>query len=442
MKNILLLGAGKSATILIEYLLQHAQSHQWHLTIADADVTHILEKTRGLHHAASVSVDASNAEQLSQLVSEADIVVSMLPAAMHPMVAEICVAEGKHLLTASYISPQMQALDEAAKQKGVLLLNEMGLDPGIDHLSAMQMLDKIKAEGGVVTSFKSFCGGLMAPDSNTNPWGYKFTWNPRNVVLAGQSTARYIENSKLKFIPYTRLFTHLEEFTFSQYGRFEGYPNRDSMLYSRAYGLEDTKTMLRGTLRYPNFCQAWACLVNLGLTDDSFAINTNGLRYIDIVEALLPKGVAPTLPAIAKFLNIDEDGIIMQMLVYTGIFSTDPIAIGKSSPAQILQHLLEDRWKLAPTDLDLVLLAHEVEYHIGNQHYKHTATLAVKGNDSLHTAMAKTVGLPLGIAAKLLLTGKLHLTGVQMPLYPSIYNPVLTELAELGITFEHQISTI
>ncbi|UPT69160.1 MAG: saccharopine dehydrogenase NADP-binding domain-containing protein [Sphingobacteriales bacterium JAD_PAG50586_3] len=441
MKQILLIGAGKSATVLIDYLLNNAGTYGWHLTIGDADPHTAASKLKGHSHGSVTLFNADDDSTRDELVSRADLVISMLPATMHVPVAHSCIKFGKHLITASYVSPEMAVLDEQAKERGCVLLNEMGLDPGIDHMSALQIIHRIQNEGGKITSFKSFTGGLVAPESIDNPWGYKFTWNPRNVIVAGQSTARYLHNCKLKFIPYNRLFKNVEQFDIAGLGMLEGYANRDSLGYIEPYNLHGISTMLRGTLRYKNYCNAWDCFVQLGLTDDSFIIpHSENLSYIELVQSLLPEGITADEASLIAFLGLDNRPELFAMLQWTGIFSNDKAGIPDASPARLLQHLLEQKWKLNPGDLDLVVMLHEFEYTLNGQAKKVTSTLALKGDDALHTAMAKTVGLPVAIAAKLILTGKWQLSGVKIPNEPLIYNPVLQELEEHGVIFNEIVT--
>ncbi len=436
MKQILLIGAGKSATVLIDYLLDNGGKYGWHLTIADSDPLAAASKLKGHAHGSAVFFNADDAATREELVSRADLVISMLPAFMHTPVAQSCVLHGKHLITASYVSPEMLALDAEAKAKNCVLLNEMGLDPGIDHMSALQIIHRIQNEGGKITSFKSFTGGLVAPESNNNPWGYKFTWNPRNVIVAGQSTARYLHSGKLKFIPYNRLFKNVEQFEITGLGTLEGYANRDSLSYIEPYNLEGIDTMLRGTLRYKNYCHAWNCFVQLGLTDDSFIIpHSENLSYIELVQSLLPEGIVADERSLINFLGLEERPELFDMLQWTGIFSNEKAGLVNASPALLLQHLLEQKWKLNPGDLDLVVMLHEFEYNLNGAAKKVRSTLVLKGTDELHTAMAKTVGLPVAIAAKLILTGHLQLAGVKIPSEAAIYEPVLQELAEYGVVF-------
>jgi saccharopine dehydrogenase-like NADP-dependent oxidoreductase len=371
-------------------------------------------------------------------IQKADLVISMLPAHLHGKVAEDCVAFKRNLVTASYVSKEMQALNEEAKKAGIILLNEIGLDPGIDHMSAMQIIDKVKAEGEEITLFKSYCGGLVAPESNDNPWGYKFSWNPRNVILAGQATAQYIENGSYKYIPYNRLFIQTEPVVVEGYGSFDGYANRDSLSYRHPYGLDSIPTLLRGTLRSTGYCKAWNVFVKLGLTDDSYQIEkTSGMSYRDLLEAFLPFGEKSTRDKLTQFMGADMDAEVMAKLEWLGLFGDTKISLAQGSPAQLLQHLLESKWLLKPQDKDMIVMQHQ--FAIKNtQSVKSRillSTLVVKGDDNVHTAMAKTVGLPMAIAARKIMNKQITLTGVQIPVMKAIYEPVLDELEALGIKF-------
>jgi len=439
MKTILIIGAGRSSSSLIRYLLDHAQQHDWQLRVGDVSKAAAEQKTGGHARASAFGLDIANVEQREEEILKADLVVSMLPAFMHGAVAQDCVRLGKHLVTASYVSDEMRALHEEAQGKNVLLLNEIGLDPGIDHMSAMQVIDRVKEEGGSFRAFYSYCGGLVAPESNDNPWGYKFSWNPRNVILAGQGTAQYIENGQYKYLPYSRLFSQAKTIEVEGWGKFDAYANRDSLSYRAPYGLETIPTMQRGTLRMPGYCRAWNALVQLGLTDDTFKIkNADQLSYAQLVEAFLPAGTGTIKKRLAEFLGEKENSEALQKMEWTGILSDEKIPLSEASPAQILQELLERKWLLKPGDKDMIVMQHEFVYELKGKTHQLFSSLVVKGDDQVYTAMAKTVGLPAAIAVKLILTGKLKLSGVQIPTIKEIYEPVLGELGTLGIRFQER----
>lgn len=437
MSKILIIGAGRSSSSLISYLLAYAKQHAWHITIADANKQSVETKIYEYKDVArAVEFDVANTVLREQLISESDFVVSMLPAFMHGDVARDCVRLGKHIATASYVSADMKELNEEAKSKNLILLNECGLDPGIDHASAMQVIHDIQAKGGKITSFQSFCGGLVAPESNDNPWGYKFSWNPRNVILAGQGTAQFIEDGKLKFIPYNRLFTQICTIDVDGYGQFDAYANRDSIGYKEPYGLDGVNTMLRGTLRQIGYCKAWNVFVKLGLTDDSFKIkNANALSYTDLLQSYLPVGNGTVKEKLIAFMGNEIDAEILNMLEYLELFSNKPIRLAEGSPAELLQNLLEEKWLLKAGDKDMIVMQHLFEYELNGEAKKMTSSLVVIGDDEVHTAMAKTVGLPLAISIKNFLTGKFKLYGVQIPIVKEIYEPLLAELETLNIKF-------
>lgn len=439
MKRILVIGAGRSTSSLISYLLRNAESNNWFVTITDMSLELAQEKTKGLANCEAKVFNVTNEADRKQFISQNDIVVSMLPAFMHGDVARDCVALGKHLFTASYVSADMKELDAEAKSKGVLLMNEIGLDPGIDHASAMKIINELHSKGAKITLFKSFCGGLVAPEYNDNPWGYKFSWNPRNVILAGQSTAQYFENGKLKFIPYNRLFTQIDTIEMDGYGKFDAYANRDSISYQEPYGLKNIQTLLRGTLRMPGYCKAWNVFVKLGLTDDTYKIHhANKLTYTDLIDSFLPVGNGDVKERLKRFMGADYSQEIEDKLMYLELFDHKKIKLEEGSPAQLLQDLLEEKWKLKQGDKDMIVMQHLFEYELNGKQHKLTSSLVVKGDDENHTAMAKTVGLPLAITLKNFMNGAFKLSGVQIPIVKEIYEPLLAELETLGIKFEEK----
>ncbi len=443
--RLLLLGAGRSASSLIHYLLRHAPTERWFLTVADANPAHLVPVLAAhSEYARAVPFDLNHEAQLDELVAQADVVISMLPAALHLAVAQACVRHGRHLATASYVSPEIQALHDEAVAAGVTLLMECGLDPGLDHMSAMRAIAGIRARGGIITSFKSYCGGLLAPAAEgDNPWKYKFTWNPRNVVLAGQGTAKFLENGHLRFIPYQQLFGRTETLSVPGYGTFEGYANRDSLSYRAPYGLEAIPTILRGTLRRPSYCAAWQALVRLGLTDDTVNLgNGETLTWAELVEAYLPTTLIPQLDLAqrtASYLGLNPTGEEMGRLSWLGLFSDRPVGHANATPAQLLERLLAEKWQLQPHDRDLIVMQHLFEFELDGQSHHSTSSLAVVGDDATHTGMAKTVGLPLGMAVRRMLRGEVVQRGVLIPVGADLYEPILDELAsEYGIIFREE----
>lgn len=437
MKKILVIGAGLSSSYLIKYLLAHAKKENWLVIIADQDINLAKNKIGKNKQGIAIAFDINNEKERHEAINNVDIVLSLLPPTLHILAAYDCIKFKKHLVTASYISAEMQSLNEDAQKQGVLFLNEIGLDPGIDHLSAMEMIHGIQNKGGEVISFKSFCGGLIAPEFDTNPWNYKFTWNPRNVVLAGQATAQYLENGLIKFIPPNRIFEQTEKVDITNYGAFESYANRDSLSYIKPYGLHNATTVIRGTLRKKGFSQSWNLLVKLGLTDDSFIVyNSKNLTYRDWVASFLSGANTFNIEELCcKFLNISKTSKDFKRIKWLGLFNNDLIDKDNATPAQILQHLLQQKWCLEKTDLDMIVMKHEIIFKSNNKKQKINSTLIVKGEDNVYTAMAKTVGLPMAIATKLILQNKIKARGVCMPLTSEFYIPILKELKQNGVVF-------
>jgi saccharopine dehydrogenase-like NADP-dependent oxidoreductase len=435
-KPILVIGAGRSSSSLISYLIGQAPTNNWTLIVGDISLQAAQARVGTSPYAKPIQFNIDELEPSRKAIAACDVVVSLLPAHLHPVVAKICLSEKKHLLTASYVSDEMKALDAQAKSLGLLFLNECGLDPGIDHMSAMQVIDKIKGMGGTLTSFESFTGGLIAPETDPqNPWRYKFTWNPRNVVMAGQGTAKFLEEGEYKFIPYQQLFVRTVPVLVPGYGEYEGYANRDSLKYLETYGLKNIKTMLRGTLRNKGYCSAWNVLVQLGCCDDSYPMEgVETMTHAGFVNSFLDnkKALSVEEKLIAHF-KITGDGEEMKRLRWSGLFSDEKVGLTIGSPAQILEHILSKKWKLTPGDKDFIVMWHRFVFELNGATKEIQAHLTVTGKDEVDTAMAKTVGLPLAIAAKLLLEGKIKSRGVVIPVGKDIYEPVLMELSQLGI---------
>ncbi len=441
MQNLLIIGAGRSATALINYILEQAKQHNFFVTVGDADLEAAQRKINGHPHGRATWLDASKLNDRRDIISRHDVVVSLLPPQMHLEVAQDCIVLGKHMVTASYVSKQVFRLSDEVRQRALVFMNELGLDPGIDHMSAMQRIHQIKAKGGKITAFYSYTGGLVAPESDNNPWHYKFSWNPRNVVLAGQGTAQFLEDGKLKYIPYRRLFRQYRLVDIPKMGQWEVYANRDSLLYRDAYGLQDIKTLFRGTIRHRGFCDAWNALVRIGLTDATFPIvHSNELTYHDLMEAFLgiSQHTGSVKDRVAKMIEVEPDSDIMQKLEWLGLFSKRRIKLVNATPSLILENLLLEKWALQPDERDMVIMQHVFEYEIQRKRRKLTSTLVMEGENSMETAMSKLVGLPLGIFVKLLMMGKISTTGVNIPTMPEVYEPVMAELAEYGVKFVEQ----
>jgi saccharopine dehydrogenase-like NADP-dependent oxidoreductase len=363
----------------------------------------------------------------------------MLPARFHLQVAKDCISFEKHMVTASYISDEMKELDAEAKKKGLIFMNEIGLDPGIDHMSAMQIIDRIKNEGGKMLLFESFCGGIVAPESDTNLWNYKFTWNPRNVVLAGQGgAAMFIQEHTYKYIPYHKLFRRTE-FLEVNNSKFEAYANRDSLKYRSVYGLDDIPTMYRGTIRRIGFSRAWNIFVQLGMTDDSYVIeNSENMSYRDFVNLFLAYSPSDSVELkLRSYLKIDQDDLIWEKLLELDLFNPKKkINLKKATPAKMLQKILEDSWTLEKNDKDMIVMQHIFGYEINGQKQQIESSLIVLGENQTYTAMSKTVGLPVGIAALKILKGEIKTPGVQLPISKEVYEPILKELENYGVLFK------
>jgi len=496
MKHILVLGAGKSSTSLIEYLLANAMQQDWYVHVADVQIEVARSKTGNDPRALVHAISPDNDEDTFRLIKLADLVISLLPPHLHLQIAKKCLEAGKHFLNASYVSAEMQALNADVKAKGLTFLCEMGLDPGIDHMSAMEIMDKIRDKGGNIQSFRSHCGGLIAPESDDNPWHYKISWNPRNIVLAGKEGATFRENGKDLNIDYKSLFDPARIVNIPQMGPYAWYPNRDSLSYIPKYHLEGVSTFVRTTLRHPDFCFGWKNLVDLKLTDESVNYDTDGMmlssffqihfdrfgfsewlqetlsarfnntkEYLENLIHLLEveSKSEPELSKQDEFLVVDDKGqlqditidevkteaasgmalqmheakLALSQLFYLGLDSTELINKGNCSAADVLQWILERKLALRSGDKDMIIMLHEIGYELNGQQKNISSSLVVKGRDSIHTAMAQTVGLPLGIAAKLILTGELDMHGVLIPIHKAIYEKVLPELEKEGIRFHN-----
>jgi saccharopine dehydrogenase-like NADP-dependent oxidoreductase len=439
MRNILIIGAGRSACSLIKYLLDKSESEDIFITIGDLSEGSAQKFTQGHPRAKGIKLDVFDAPQRSAAIQAADLVISMLPARFHLEAAKDCILYKKHLVTASYVSDEMQALDEDAKASGLVFMNEIGVDPGIDHMSAMQVIDRIRDEGGKMLMFESFTGGLVAPESDDNLWRYKFTWNPRNVVLAGQGgAAEFIQEGSRKYIPYHRLFRRTEFLEVEGYGRFEALANRNSLKYRSIYGLDDILTLYRGTMRRVGFSKAWNMFVQLGMTDDTYKIeNSENLSYAEFVNLFLPFSPTDSVAMKMRYaLKIDQDDLMWDKLIELDIFNNNKkIGLKNASPAQALQKILEDKWTLKPDDKDMIVMYHKFGYELNGENHQIDSKMVLIGEDQTFTAMAATVGLPVAMAALKILNKEITTPGVQRPITKEVYTPILKELEEYGIHF-------
>ncbi|HEX5169641.1 MAG TPA: saccharopine dehydrogenase C-terminal domain-containing protein [Cyclobacteriaceae bacterium] len=438
MKTVLVLGAGRSSHYLINYLFECSAAHGWQIIVGDKVKSIAESAVEQFSHGRAVQFDIHE-ESAKEAISSADVVISLLPPALHVPVGELCLAAGRHLLTASYVSDEMKKLDAEAKAKHLLFLNECGLDPGIDHMSAMKLIDEIKSEGGKIISFESFTGGLIAPETDPeNPWRYKFTWNPRNVVTAGQSGAEYLKDGKRIHLSYTELFREITSVTVPGNGEFEGYANRDSLKYLETYALQSVTTMIRGTLRSKGFCSAWDVLVQMGCCDDTRVINydegmTNAAFMNLFIKSKNQKSIEDKL-----MHAFDASPGDIALLRWSGFLDNEPIGLREGTPAQVTEQILMNKWKLRPADKDMIVMWHRFVFEQNGVQNEIQSSLMVKGEDEKRTAMAKTVGLPLGMAARLLLEDKISARGVCIPVYKEFYTPVLNELKGYGIEFREK----
>lgn len=443
MKKILVIGAGRSSSSMIKYFLQHAAKENWFVRVGDMNLELAQEKVGNSKFGEAFKFNALNPDERWQELQGKDLVVSMLPASLHVEIVKDCIKQGIHVITPSYISNEMKALDEEAKKAGVLVMNEIGVDPGMDHMSAKKILDDITEQGGKLDSFESFTGGLVAPESDNNPWNYKFTWNPRNVVIAGQGgAAKFIQEGQYKYIPYHKLFRRTEIIEIDGFGKFEGYANRDSLKYRSIYELDDIPTIYRGTLRRVGFCRAWNMFVQLGATDDSYVLEgSENMTYRDFINSFLAYDPHNSVELkLRYYLNIEQDDYVWEKLEWLGIFSDKKVGLKDATPAQILQKILEDKWTLEENDKDMIVMWHKFTYWLNNEFKEIHSSLVYIGADQTYTAMSDTVGLPVAICAKMILNGTITMTGVQLPIYREIYEPVMNELETLGMKYvEKQI---
>lgn len=435
-QTILIIGAGKSATVLIQYLQQKAVENDWFILLADGDEAVAKNKWNNAPNGTALGIDIENELDRQNLVQKADIVVSMMPAQLHFLVAKDCLTFGKPLFTASYVDDNMRSIAEEIESKQLLFLCEMGLDPGIDHMSAMAIIDKIHEKGGKITSFKSHCGGLVAPESDDNPWHYKISWNPKNIILAGKAGAIYLEDGATVTKNYTGIFDQTPMVNLPGIGHLAYYPNRNSLSYIDTYHLHGVQDFVRTTLRYPAFCTGWNAIVQLHLTDETvinLAPNTTVQNWFE--THIQQNGLEQIL------IKFTQDPVIKNQLEFIGLYDSTIIPTQFNTNASILQWLLEIKWKLKTTDKDLVVMLHEIEYSIGTRQFKLDSSMVLTGEDAINTAMATTVGLPLAMGVCAYLKGEIQMTGLHIPIDARIYQPILKSLAEEGIVFEETLTS-
>lgn len=444
MKTIFVIGAGRSATDMIDYLLEHAEAGDWQVWVGDFSEALAKSKVGGHPRGEGFFFDANNADMRAERISKADLVISLLPPQMHVLAARDCLKYETHLVTASYISAEMRSMDAEAKEKGLIFLNEIGADPGIDHMSAMEMIHRVKAQGGHLTAFRSYCGALIAPEYN-NIWGYKFTWAPRNVILAGQGgVARYLRGGVVRYLPYHRLFSRTDDVQVPGFGDFQAYANRDSMQYQKAFGLEGIDTLVRATLRMPGYCDGWNVFVQLGMTDDNLIFeHSKGMTYENFLFSFInEKPGMNREEAFAEFVGEPLNGPVMEKFRWLGFFGDEQIEAENASAAQMLQEILERKWVFKETDIDMLVMQHQLEYEQDGETRQLVSSMGIKGRNHLHTAISMTVGLPAAIGARLIMEGKVPQRGVLLPIHAEIYEPCLKELENYGIRFVEEEKVI
>jgi saccharopine dehydrogenase-like NADP-dependent oxidoreductase len=435
MQKILILGIGRSTYYLLQYLNKHIASDNIEITAMDAQAALIAKRSSEFPNITFLQSEI-NATSILPVISDTDLVVSMLPPAFHGMVAELCLNENKHFFTASYVSPEIKAMNEQVKSQGLLFMMECGLDPGIDHMSAISLIHAIKEQGAQITSFESYTGGLVHPSNTNPPWNYKVSWNPRNVVLAGQgAAAHYRKDGVVKIVPYHRLFTQPSAWKLSATDVYEGYPNRDSLSYQKLYDLEQAETFVRGTLRYPGFCKGWNYLVQLGLTDDTVVLQENVSRTARtfLQHFLIEDGA--TIEDKLKELFHEKTSEALIFIEALGLLFDTPVSTQAATAAVILQSVIEKKWKLEQEDRDRIVMIHKLSYVLAGDVKTIQSYMIVDGEDSERTAMAKTVGLPLAIAIDLFLNDAIAERGVVIPTSQKLSANILSKLKTLGIYF-------
>jgi saccharopine dehydrogenase (NADP+, L-glutamate forming)/spermidine synthase len=438
MKKVLVLGAGLVSGPLVHYLLDQPG---FEVTVASRTVEKAQRIVGGAKNGVAKRVDVNDEKDLENLISQADLSISLLPFVYHPLVARLCVKHKKQMVTASYVKDEMRVLDEQAKQAGVILLNEIGVDPGIDHMSAMRVIDNIRNNGGELESFTSYCGGLPAPDANDNPFGYKFSWSPRGVVLAGKNPAQYLKDGKIVDIPGEELFSNHWLVNIEGFGELEAYPNRDSLPYIDTYGIHGVKGMLRGTLRYPGWCETLRNIAKMGLLDEEGRTDLSALTLSQFTAKLVNSS-GELKSDVAGFLGIKQDSAVMSNLEWLGLFSDDPVPAGAKSPVDVLAARMLEMMQYAPGEKDMLVMQHEFVAKYPDRKEKTISTMIDYGIPNGDTSMSRTVGLPAAIATRLILEGKINRPGVQVPVTPEIYEPVLTELESMGIKFREKTEVI
>ena len=430
-KKVAIFGAGMVAGPMVSYLAGHGFA----IIITDIDRNRAEELAEGFDNVSAQIADMENQSETDELIKWCDLAVSLLPAPMHPDIARRCIKFKKNMVTASYVSPQMQSLDNEAKEADVIILNEIGVDPGIDHMSAMKIFDDVRDKGGKINSFLSYCGGLPAHDSNTNPLGYKFSWSPMGVLRAATSKAEYLRDGKQINVKPEDLFTHYWLVDTGKAGWFEAYPNRNSLEYIDLYGLHGIKTICRGTFRNISHCDTWYALSKLGFFDDTRKINEIfcTIREFILNHLLMEDKEADLRALVIKKFGLDESSVILKKMEWLGLFSDHKLDMESASPMDVLSAIMLDKMSYNSEERDMLVMHHDIIAQFGQKKQRITSTMFENGELNGESAMARTVALPAAIAARLILEDQIHLKGIQRPLLKEIYEPVLEELETLGI---------
>ena len=439
MSNVLILGAGLVAGPLVRYLLG---VNGFRVTVATRTVDKAERLIDGARNGTAVALDVDDEAALEALIAKHDLSISLLPYVHHPLVARLCVKHEKQMVTTAYVKDAMRALDSAARDAGVILLNEIGVDPGIDHMSAMQVIHRIRDEGGTLVSFASNTGGLPAPEANTNPMGYKFSWAPRGVVLAGKNPARFLKDGKIVDVPGPQLFAHHGPCAIAGFGELEVYPNRDSLPYIESYGIRSVESMFRGTLRYPGWCNTLKAIVDLGILDETERTNLVGLTFGQWTGRLLGMTGKATALDLARRLGRSADAKPVTDLVWLGLVSDDPLPKEATTYLDVLAQRMLSKMQYVPGERDMLVMQHEFVVRYADRTEKILSTMVDYGIPNGDTSMSRLVGLPAAIAARMILQGEIDLPGVQVPMVPAIYEPVLEELATLGVRFTETTSIL
>ncbi len=448
MKHILVLGAGKSSPYLISYLLNHAEKYDWFITVGDYDLELARERIGNHPRGEAVHFDVNRSHMRSEQIKRADVVLNILAPRFQHMVALTCVRCGKHMISVSYEDKRIREIEKDALKKNLLILTEIGLDPGIDHMSAAELIHRVRLKGGFIKSFESYGGGLPAPDSLSNPFEYVISWNPRNVVMAGENGAQYLERGKVKIIPYHNVFRRTWAIEVDGIGTMEAYPNRDSLNYQERYGFSKADTVIRGTIRYPGWAETWFHIVRLGLPNEKLIIpDLENKTFAQVTEMFLPLNITgkDLEKRVANYLGISPTGSIIEKMRWLGLFSEEKIGIPLETSAEVMTHLISEKLRLTTTMRDMVILQHRIIVEYPNENHRQeeiTSTMINYGEKAGFTSMAKSVGLPAALVAKLLLTDSLSLTGCHIPTHPSIYEPVLKELADEGFRFNEKVKAV